>query len=277
MDSLFINLGPFSVRTFTALIGAAVLIGLAAVTVAAYRQAPPDRRPRPLRGFDVGLGGLLGGVIGARLLHVALAWAYFSDHFGESFNLRAGGLSWHGALFGALIGLWLAGRWRRVPFASLGDALALVWPLGMMAGWLGCWASACGYGAEVWTLADFPEWAVSERADVFGVIVPRYNAQVFGFWLGAVLLLVMVLITLSGRLRGIRLWLALVLSGAGMFFLGFFRGDGAPSLLPYLSTDQVLDLAVIALGIVAMVGVRLRASFEGRRREASALADEKEA
>ncbi len=257
MDSLFIDLGPFSVRTFTALIGAAVLVGLAAVTAAAYRRATPHRRPRPLRWFDVGLGGLLGGVIGARLLHVLLTWAYFADHLGESFNLRVGGLSWHGAVFGGLLGVWLAGRWRRVPFRPLSDTLALVWPLGLMAGWLGCWASACGYGAEVWTLADFPAWAVSERADVFGVIAPRYNVQVFGFWLGAALLVVIALVTLSGRLRGTRLWLILGLSGAGMFVLGFFRGDGAASLLPYLSNDQVLDLGLIALSIVAAVGLRL--------------------
>ncbi len=261
MDSVFINLGPFSIRTFTALIGAAALIGLAAVTAAAYRQAGPGRRARPLRWFDVGLGGLAGGVIGARLGHVLLTWAYFADHLGEVFNLRAGGLSGHGALYGGLLGVWLACRWRRVPFRPVGDALAGVWPLGVMAAWLGCWASACGYGAEVWTLADFPAWAVSERADVFGVVAPRYNVQLFGFWFGAGLLLVMALVALSGRLRGYRLWLALALTGAGMYVLGFFRGDSLPSPLPYLSNDQVLDLSVIAFSVVAAVGTYL----DGRR------------
>src|SRR5690606_34582458 len=120
--------------------------------------------------------------------HVLLALAYFKDHVGEAFSLRAGGLSWHGALFGGLLGAWLVARWRRLPFRPVADALALAWPLGVIAVWAGCLASACGYGAEVWTLAAYPEWMVSEAPDVFGVVVPRYNAGQFGLGLGAALL-----------------------------------------------------------------------------------------
>jgi len=260
MDATFINLGPFSVRTFTALIAATALIGLAAVTVAGYFY---DRnrvtRRALLRWFDAGLGALIGGVIGARLLHVVFAWGYFADHLAEIPNLRAGGLSWHGALYGGLIGLALAARWRDVPFHPLADALALAWPVGVMAAWAGCRASACGYGAEVWTLADFPAWAVSESPDVFGVVAPRYNVQVFGVGLGAILLAVALLIALFGWLRGYRLWLVLALTGAGMFVLGFFRGEFAPSPLPNISRDQLLDLSVIALSVIAASGTRLYA------------------
>lgn len=258
MDATFIDLGPFSVRTFTALIAAAALIGLAATTAAGYFY---DRnritRRSLLRWLDAGLGALLGGVIGARLLHVILTWGYFVDHLAEIPNIRAGGLSWHGALYGGLIGLALVARRRGVPFRPLADALALVWPVGVMAAWAGCWASACGYGAEVWTLADFPTWAVSERPDIFGVVAPRYNVQTFGVGLGAILLTAILLIALVGQLRGYRLWLVLALTGAGMFVLGFFRGEIVPSPLPNVSQDQLLDLSVIALSVVAASGTRL--------------------
>ena len=260
MDSPFINLGPFSVRTFMALIAAAALIGLAAVTATAYRRG----ERHPLRWFDAGLGGVLGGVIGARLFHVLLNWAYFADHSGEIINLRAGGLNWHGALYGGLLGLWLAARWRGVPFRHLSDVLALVWPVGVMAGWAGCWASACGYGAEVWTLADFPTWAVSERPDVYGIAAPRYNVQLFGVWFGAALLVMSILLAVSGRLHGCRLWLLLALSGAGMFVLDFFRGDGTASFLPNLTWDHILDLSVIAFSVVAVVGMALYSRVASR-------------
>ncbi len=258
MDATFINLGPFSVRTFTALIAAAALIGLATTTGAGYLY---DRkgvtRRSLLRWFDAGLGALSGGVIGARLLHVIFTWGYFANHLAEIPNLRAGGLSWHGALYGGLIGLALAARWRGVPFRPLADALALAWPVGVIAAWAGCWASACGYGAEVWTLADFPVWAVSERPDVFGVVAPRYNVQAFGVGVGAILLAAILLITLFGWLRGYRLWLVLALTGAGMFVLGFFRGEISPSPLPNISRDQLFDLSVIAVSAVAASATRL--------------------
>jgi len=249
----FIDLGLFSVRTFTALIAAATLVGLALLVAAARRRGEP-----PLRWLDAGLGGLAGGVIGARLLHVLLNLAYFKDHAAEALSLRAGGLSAHGALYGALLGVWLAARWRRVPFRAVADVLALLWPLGMIAAWAGCLAASCGYGAEVRTLADFPAWAVGETADIYGTLAPRYNTQQFGLWLGAGLLILAGLLTLAGWLRGYRLWLILALSAAGLFVLGFFRGDGAPGPLPNLTWDQALDLSVIVLSVVGAVGTALR-------------------
>ncbi|MBN1966345.1 MAG: prolipoprotein diacylglyceryl transferase [Anaerolineae bacterium] len=256
-----ITFGPLTVETFTALVAAAALLGLAVVTGTARR--PGDSRLLP--GLDVGLGGVVGGVIGARLLHVLLWWPYFRDHLSEVFKLGAGGLSWHGALYGGLIGLWLAARWqstqrRAVSLRPVRDALALAWPLGLMAGWGACWAAACGYGAEVWTLADFPTWAVSEAPDVFGFVAPRYNTQLFGVGFGAALLLVIGLLTLSGRLRDYRLWLALLLTGTGMFVLGFWRGDGLAGPLPGLTWDQVLDLSVIAVSAGFIVAERITAA-----------------
>ncbi|NPV68784.1 MAG: hypothetical protein HPY64_16750 [Anaerolineae bacterium] len=256
----FIDLGLFSVRTFTALIAAATVVGLALLVATAYRRGEPL-----LRWLDVGLGGLLGGVIGARLLHVLLNLVYFRDHAAEALNLRAGGLSGHGALYGALLGVWLAARWRRVSFRAVADVLALLWPLGMIAAWVGCLAASCGYGAEVRTLADFPAWMVSETADIYGTVAPRYNTQHFGLWLGAGLLILSGLVTLVGWLRGYRLWLILGLSAAGLFVLGFFRGDGAPGPLPTLTWDQALDLSVIAFSAVAAVGTALhRPAREGQ-------------
>jgi phosphatidylglycerol:prolipoprotein diacylglycerol transferase len=240
----FIDLGFFSIRTYTALVGAAVLAGFGALIVAARRADTV----RPLRWIDVGLGALIGGVIGARLGHVLLYWAYFADHPGEMVNLQAGGLSWHGAVIGGLIGGWLAARWRRVPFRIVADVLAVVWPVGVMAVWWGCAAAHCGYGAEVWTLADYPAWMVSERADVFGVVVPRYNVQTFGMWLGVGLFGLAIVLAWRDWLRGFRLWLLLVLTGIGMLIIGFYRGDGMPGPVPGLTLDQALDLVVIGIG-----------------------------
>lgn len=256
------TLGPLTLRTYVALLGLAVAIGLAALWIRAARFGPTAR---PGHRVDVGLGGLLGGVIGARLVHVLLNWAYFRTHVGEAFRVGAGGLDWHGAVVGGLIGLALAARWRAIPLREVTDGLALVWPLGVMAGWAGCLAAVCGVGAEVWTLADFPAWMVSELPDRYGAVVPRYNAQGFGVVLGGVLLLLMAGVALSGRLRGQRLWLALALTGVGMFVIGFVRGDGLAGPLPNLTWDQTLDLGIIALSVVLSVGMALSADDRSRQ------------
>src|SRR5690606_31172444 len=102
----------------------------------------------------------LGAVVGARLAHVALQWDYFSAHTGEIIRLTAGGLDWHGALLGGLLGLALVARWRRLPLRLLLDALTPVLPLVALGGWIACWSAACGYGREVDTLANYPAYAV---------------------------------------------------------------------------------------------------------------------
>ena len=62
--------------------------------------------------IDAGLGACLGGVIGARIVHVLLNWAYFADNLSEALHPNAGGLDWHGAVIGGLIGLALV-AWVR--------------------------------------------------------------------------------------------------------------------------------------------------------------------
>src|SRR4051794_33575567 len=95
-------------------------------------------RPRAL--IDAGLGGCLAGVIGARIVHVLLNWAYFADNLSEALHPNAGGLDWHGAVIGGLIGLALIAWVRRLKLRDLLDALLPALPLLAFAGWLGCWA-----------------------------------------------------------------------------------------------------------------------------------------
>ncbi|MBN2470169.1 MAG: prolipoprotein diacylglyceryl transferase [Anaerolineae bacterium] len=258
--SPIIDFGLFSLPAYPALHALAILAGFAALIW----------KGRASRSFlpwvDAGLGGLIFGLAGGRLAHVLLNAAYFRHHPAEAFALRAGGLDWHGALIGALVGLLLVARWRRVPLRPALEALALVWPLGLLLGWAACRMAACGYGAEVWTLADFPGWAAGELPDLYGEIVPRYNTQVFGMALGAALLGLMALAAWRGWLRGARrLGLVLALSGPGMFAIGFFRGDGQPGPLPGLSWDQALDLGVIALGVALGVTEALAGRMASHR------------
>lgn len=237
-----LTVGPFSLAVFSSLILLAAGIGLALLAAAARR-----RGERSLAWVDAGLGALIAGVVGARLVHVALHWDYFAARLPEITDLQAGGLDWHGAALGGLIGAALVARWRGVTWGPLSDVLALAWPVGVILGALACGAAACGYGAEVWTLADFPAWAVSERPDVYGFVAPRYNTQDFAAALGLGLLALMILLAWRGGPSGYRLWLALGLSAAGLFVIGFYRGDRAVSLLPNLSPDQALDGLLIAL------------------------------
>ncbi len=237
----------FSLPTF----GLALTLGIAlSVGIGVFRSGY-----RLSAVIDAGLGAFAGGIVGARIVHVLLNWTYFADHLDEALHPNAGGLDWHGALVGGVIGLALVARWRRLPVRALLDALAPALPLLAFAGWLGCAAAVCGYGAEVDTLAHYPAFAVAELRDVYGIVAPRYNTQVFGLVLALLLLVLSVVLLRFDGLRYRRFWILLALFSIGMFGIGFFRGDSASVLLG-LRADQWLDQLMLVLSMVMITATR---------------------
>ncbi|HEX2905424.1 MAG TPA: prolipoprotein diacylglyceryl transferase family protein, partial [Phototrophicaceae bacterium] len=238
MPTLYTTIGPWTLQTFTLFVAVAVV---ASAVIGIYRsrlaQSGFQSFPRPGAAADVYLGALFGGVLLARLGHVLLSWDYFGNNLNEVFTIELGGLNWHGAVLGAVIGLSLAARLRRVDARTLLDAIMLALPLIGLAGWWGCLASACGYGLEVPTLADYPPLVASANPDIFGIVAPRFNTQVFGLLLSAVMLALALLLLWRGWLRCRRFWLVLALLSAGMFVIGFYRGD-AVSIVAGLRLDQ---------------------------------------
>jgi phosphatidylglycerol---prolipoprotein diacylglyceryl transferase len=243
MPDLMTRVGPFTFLTFTLFLALAVLLSIGA---AAYRSRKTTAIGLTV---DAYLGAIIGGVIGARLLHVLINWDYFGLHTDEISRLGAGGLDWHGAVIGGLVGLAIVACWRKLDIRGLLDNLTPMLPLLALGSWYGCWASACGYGAEVDTLARYPAYAVSESRDVYGIVEPRYNTQLFGIGVALVVLVIALLLMRADPLRTVRFWVVLALLSVGMAGIGFARGDYAP-VVAGLRLDQWLDIAVIVLCVI---------------------------
>ncbi len=251
MPSLYTTIGPWTFQTFTLLLALAVMIGGA---FGLRRAATPGAV------VDIYLVTLVGGVAGARVFHVLLNWDYFAENLNEAPNVTLGGLDWHGAVIGGLVGLWVGMKIRawvvkgrgRDHFRDLLDPLTLALPLIGLAGWWGCMAALCGYGLEVDNLSNYPAFAVSETADVYGIAAPRYNTQVFGLLLCGGVLIFTLMLLWRGWLGYRRFWLTLALLSAGMFVIGFFRGDHV-LMVGGLRGDQVLDIVLLALAVVMSV------------------------
>lgn len=232
----------WTLPTFTVLIGfGAVFILLIALYLT--RHDIPSGKT-----VDIAIGGLIGAAVLARTFHVLLDWSYFSAHNEEIFRFPAGGLNWHGALIGALIGTSIVGWWRKVPFKRILDMMVIGLPLMMFAAWWGCGAAACAYGAEIQNLSQYPSWLVWEERDIYGLIYPRYATQPVGMMVAAALLVLGIWMAWRGWRTAPGIMLLMV--SLSMLLIGFLRGDVVP-IYAGLRIDQWLDLFMImfALGL----------------------------
>ena len=67
------------------------------------------------------LTSMITGTIGGRLLYVAFSWTLYRGNIQSIFNIRNGGMSFYGALFGGILGALLFGRIKKTSFWKVAD------------------------------------------------------------------------------------------------------------------------------------------------------------
>jgi prolipoprotein diacylglyceryl transferase len=88
---------------------------------------------------SIAMWGVLGGIIGARLYHVATDWSKFAHHLADIPKIWQGGLGIPGGLLlGTFAGIW-AMRQRNIPVAVALDCAAPALPLAQSIGRWGNW------------------------------------------------------------------------------------------------------------------------------------------
>ncbi len=150
MYPVLFRIGTFEITSFGVLVAVGALIGVWIF------QRELARRSLPESGVDAAIAGVLGGLLGAKLL-----WTV--EHLGEGnaadLLLSRGGLSWFGGLFGGVAaGIWMLRR-RGVPLMAGLAAAAPALALGHAIGRIGCFFVGDDYGRPTelpWGVA-FPE------------------------------------------------------------------------------------------------------------------------
>jgi len=256
MPPLIVEVFGFTVRTFTFVVALSIIIASVSMV---YRV----RRAMTIgHAVDVCLIMLVVGYALARLQFIAFDWTYFSRaHLPIRewvLPMQEGGLGWHGAFIGALIGLWIGARWLHLSMRRLITACAPAFLVIAFGGWVGCMAAGCAYGIEVDTLAHYPPLVVVEARDIYGIIAPRYFTQGYGVVLVLALSVIFAAQMLKpksitprrGGTHTQRLfWCGVAIFSLGMFVIGFFRADAAPTLFG-LRADQAGDMLVTGWGII---------------------------
>ena len=233
MYPVLFRIGSFELTSFGVMVAAAALVGLWL-----FRRELRWSQ-LPLAAVDAGICGVLGGLLGAKLL-----WTI--EHAGEGplseLLFSRGGLSWYGGLIGG-VGAGLAyialKGWPVVPIlAAATPALAF----GHLIGRIGCFLVGDDYGRP----STLP-WAVAFPEGLPPTSVPVHPTQLYesiglavlGWWL------------LRWRRAGVpdTVVLARYLIGAGAlrFVIEFIRVNERVAL--GLSVAHLVSVAAIGLGV----------------------------
>jgi phosphatidylglycerol:prolipoprotein diacylglycerol transferase len=237
------SLGPFTLHTYGFVLAVAFLAGLW-ITSRQAKRAGLDANLVT----DMAIWVLIAGLVGAKVLLVAVDWRMYTGTPRELLSIfQSGGVFYGGLLGGMLVAWWYARRHGLAGWATA-DVLAPGVILGQAIGRLGCFAAGCCYGKA----ATGVPWAVTfTDAAVRNVGTPMdtplHPSQLYESLLA--FLLFFALLWLAGRKRFDGQVILSYAIGYSVirFILELWRGDpGRGSLFGgALSTSQVISIVLV--------------------------------
>jgi phosphatidylglycerol:prolipoprotein diacylglycerol transferase len=230
------RIGSFDITSFGAMVALGALAGLWLFRKELARAGLPDAA------LDAAVYGLVGGLLGAKLLYV-------SEHLSEgsfwSLFLDRGGMSWFGGFVGGLLAGYVTIRAKHWPMLAVLAAATPALAVGQMLGRVGCFLVGDDYGSPT----SLP-WGVAFPRGLPPTIERVHPTQIYE----AIFLGCLAWLLIRWRRRGISdravLGRYLVIAGAFRFLLEFVRVN--TRVAGPLTVAHFFALGVVVLGLVIL-------------------------
>ncbi len=233
-----------------------ILTALAIVIAVLYGERRLARAGMPPEAMgSVIFWAIIGGLIGARLFHVADHLEYYAAHPIQAISFWEGGLAVYGAFFGGILAAIIAVLRTKFPVWRLLDAGAPALLVGQAIGRVGCFMNGDAWGAPTGA-----EWGLVYThpldlipPNLLGVpthAYPLYEIAAVMAWFG-------VLWLVRDRLtsRGSTFLVAMIGYAVIRFGLSYFRQETI--LFWGLQEAQVIALVTGMASVIALVALRL--------------------
>ncbi len=253
IDPVAFSIGPVSVKWYGLAYMSGLLVGWFYIKkiLSTPRLWVGGKAPMAIEKVDDLLLWLVFGVIvGGRLGYVFFYGPlFFLQNPLEIFATWKGGMSFHGALVGCGISIWLFARRHKVNVWSIMDLCAASVPLGLIFGRLANFVNA-----ELWGRTTDVAWGMVFPGREAGPL-PRHPSQLYEMVLEGVVLFIVLRIMTHKKLAlhrpGLIIGLFLVGYGLARSFSEFFRQPDVGHALNIgpLTAGIVYSIPMIALGI----------------------------
>jgi len=227
IDPVIFGVGPLKVRWY----GLMYVLGFAATHILVAYQTRRYHLQRLAELFEsLNFTLIISLILGARLGYIIFYnLPYYTQYPGEIIAVWQGGMSFHGALLGLLLGsLWFC-RKNRLVFLETVDIYVVTIPIGLGLGRLGNFINGELFGR----VSDVP-WAMVFPA---GGPLPRHPSQLYEFLLEGLLLFTI--------LWSLRIWHHRRNWPAGTLFATFLVGYGSVRSLVELFREPDAQLGLI--------------------------------
>jgi phosphatidylglycerol:prolipoprotein diacylglycerol transferase len=222
---------------------------IAAVAVAVY-FAKKNRLPAN-EIYSLAPWVILGGIIGARLFHVADHLGYYSSNPLQILAIQEGGLAVWGAVIGGAAAVIAYARLRRLSLTLLFDTLTPALLVGQIIGRIGCTINGDAWGSPTNLPWGFTYLNPRDSIPTNLIGVPTHPYPVYEMiWNGLCLLL---LLKLRPRFKtgGLLFFTYLALYSLGRFVLTFFRQEN----IVFWGLQEAQAVAVVGLAASAIAFV----------------------
>jgi phosphatidylglycerol:prolipoprotein diacylglycerol transferase len=230
------------------------LVAMGAGSALSFRLARSLVKDERIYPFAIAV--VIGGLVAARIGHIADNWSYYGAHPDQIVAFWNGGVAVTSAPIGSAVGGWLAAKRLRLPLGFMFDITVIGITLGEAIGRIGDiingehHAIACS--GLPWCVRYTDPATLGQRAFVHPVAA--YDLIVD-------LLILAVLLWYWPRVRGRQpegrvFWLYLVLYGGFRFATSFLRLD--PVVFAGLQEAQLLGLIYLLAGVPALIWLQRR-------------------
>lgn len=239
MHPILFKLGPITVHTY----GFMIAIGMvSAILLSLYRGKKLGFNTEVI--IDLGLYGILGGVIGAKVLFWIVELPNIIHDTNYIFKTLSDGFVVYGGIISGILSGYIYSRIKDFNFLEYLDLIVPAIALAQGFGRIGCFAAGCCYGRETKSILG----VVFENSSYAPNGVSLIPTQLFSS--GGDFIVAAILLFCSSRCkkRGQVFGLYMILYSIGRFTIEIFRGDPRGGV-GILSTSQFICIFIFFIGI----------------------------
>jgi phosphatidylglycerol---prolipoprotein diacylglyceryl transferase len=237
MYPVLFRIGSFEITSFGVMVALGAMVGLWLFRRELHRRGLPDAAT------DSAIAGLIGGLIGAKLLYVA---EHMSDEPFLDLLTDRGGMSWFGGLVGGVGAGLLMMKLKKWPVIPVLSAATPALALGHLLGRIGCFLVGDDYGRPT----SLP-WGVAFPEGLPPIDVPVHPTQLYE----AAFLGVLTWLLIHWRRTGVAdlhvVGRYLLLAGGFRFALEFLRLN--IRVAGPLTVAHLFALGVAAVGLAMLL------------------------